>query len=228
MVILNANSHQEGRQMKSNHRRVLFCLTLWQFLLPGCSSLAPSPVGDETRITYTIKDEFNTRSVCTLRFIKGPRGLLEVVVSQQDSVRDPSAQDGKPPGLFDTTEPVVKPDPNGKILTSRFLRRNGGSRLMLTEFGPLWLPPYQLTPGQRFDLGTRFGAAVVDTIITWHGKKLCVVDLGGKQSTISGTSYYGVASGMLFSSRVTNSSTRYYSPDSIATIMFSSSNIPGI
>lgn len=211
--------------MNSNYRLLLLSLCLF---LPQCSSLTPAPVSDETQITYTIKDEFNTRSVCTLRFKKGPRGLLELVVSQRDTIRESFARSEKNIGLFDTAEPVVAPDPDGKIVTSRFLKRRGGLRLVLTEFGPPWLPPYQLTLYHRFDLGARFGTAVADTIITWHGKKLCVVTLGGKQSTISGTSYYSVASGMLFSSRVTNSSTRYYSPDSVATIMLSSSNIPGI
>lgn len=209
--------------MNTNSRLLLLCL-----LLPGCSSLTPAPINDETCLTYSIKDEFNMTSVCTLCFTKGPRGLLELVVTQRDTVMGASALREKKPGLFDTTEPVVKPDPDGKILTSRFLKRRGGQRLLLNEFGPLWLPPYQLTVHRRFDLGARFGAAVVDTVLTWRNKKVCIVTIGGKESTISGTGYYSVSTGILFSSRVINSSTRYYSPDSIATLILSASNIPGI
>jgi len=211
--------------MKHKLRLLLFFLSL---LTLHCSSLTPAPVSDETCLTYSIKDEFNTASICSLCFKKGPRGLLELIVTQRDTVRGAPSPREKSPGLFDTTEPVVSPDADGRVLASRFLKRRGGARLVLNEFGPPWLPPYQLTRGHRFDLGARFGTAVVDTVLTWRGKKVCVVTIGGKESTISGTCYYSAATGILFNSRVINSSTRYYSPDSVATLVLSASNIPGI
>lgn len=54
------NIDPADRQMNSALRSLLLCFLS---LLPGCSFLTPAPINDETRITYVIKDEFNTRSV---------------------------------------------------------------------------------------------------------------------------------------------------------------------
>ena len=213
----------------SGQRFLFLLLKGFCFLIPGCSSLVPAPVGDETNITYSIKDEFGTRSLCTLRFLKGPRGLLELVVTERDTLKDSSGVSrGKNPGLFDTTEPVVSPDADGRILASRFLKRRGGSRLVLNEFGPPWLPSYQLTRGRRFDLGMRFGAAIVDSIVIWRNKILWVVSLGGRRARFRGPAITALQPEFLVCCKVINASTRYYSPDSVATLILSATNIPGI
>lgn len=208
-------------------RAALLCAVVC-LLMPQCSFLDPAPVDDGTVIAYSIRDEFGTRSVCTLRFGKAPRGLLELMVDRRDSVEIPSVSHRGTPGLFDTLEPVVTPDGNGRILVSRFLKRRGGHRLVLNEFGPPWLPPCQLTTSRRFELGPRFGAAIVDTIVLWRNRKVCVITIGGRESTIAGTSYYSAATGVLLKSSIVNSSTRYFSPDSSAGLVLSGSNIPGI
>lgn len=209
-------------------KRFSYCLgVLICLFVPRCSFLVPAPVDEGTFITYSVKDEFNTRSVCTLRFKKGPRGLL--VVSPNEYVTAAAKQPrGSGFGAFDTLEPAITPDDNGKVLMSRFFKRRGGSRLVLNEFGPPWLPPGLLTPGHRFELGVRFGAAIVDTIAMVSGKKVCVVKIGGRETVISGINYYSMATGILFRSRVVNGSTRYYSPDSTAELVLQSTNIRGM
>jgi hypothetical protein len=198
----------------------------WYLLLLHCSFLKPAPVDCGTSVIYIIRDEFGKKSVCTLRFKKARQGLLALTVDQRDSAASLPKNGGF--GLFDTIEPVIAPDENGAILVSRFLRRKGGERLALSEFGPPWLPPYQLTSHRRIALGARFGAATVDSVFMWRNNRLCTVRIGNDKSTISGTSYYNASTGLLLSGAVVNSSTRYYSPDSTARIQIASSNIPGL
>jgi hypothetical protein len=170
--------------------RKVFRYSALGMAMAGCSLLEIAPVDDGSYLTYTVTDTFGGTYPCTLHFKRAQRGLLEVTIEQPTVKVSGDDEDEAAP---EERPLLISPDDDGKILVSRFLKRRGGMPLSLAEYGPVWLQPHSLKPGDTTGADLR----ITGKIDKWHGQEVCVVELTGMQTVIRGTWYYSTKTGIL-------------------------------
>jgi len=202
--------------------RIVFLYSALGMAMAGCSLLEIAPVDDGSYLVYIVTDKFGGNYPCTLHFKRAQRGLLEVTV-EQPSVKV-SGDDGAEAGHEDLPF-LITPDDDGKILVSRFLKRRGGMPLSLADYGPVWLQPHTLKPGDTTGADLR----ITGKIDKWHGQEVCVVEMNGLQSVVRGTWYYSVKTGILIGCEQGTIVSDLLKPSGKpAGILLTQSNIPGL